>query len=767
MAARLELYLAEEIAGAPVGGAAVRANAGDFSISMESDAQGLALIELAEVPDHLGLHVTRDGFVPKLVAWDLATVNASWPERFTLKMERSRSIGGVVRNQRGEPVEGADVLVTLRGSSPHGVQPRIYNDIHEQAARTDTEGRWEFKEAPAALSPLWVRLAHPDYISNEHIPTLPPLEDFQKGVAVLTLLKGVPCEGTVTDEEGRPLEGVEVILGEDGADSTSKPRRKTDAAGRFRFGGVTFQSIGEPMVVSFDKKGFAPEMVELQRSSTLVEANAVLRPGKTLRLRCTDEAGAPVAGVTLALRTWRKHRPFARFFESDENGLAVWENAPRDAVGFWVMAKGYQRDEIEVTASDEVQPLVVRKPTFISGRVVNARTGEPIPEFSLVYGRHYPARRGGWSYWNHSWVYPFTNGEYRSSAGDKVVTRSRDGGIAEEGFRRFRVSAPGYVPGISRLIANAEVGEVRCDFALEPAEDMTGVVRDAQGERVAGADIVMATDGNPLLMENGKLHERGSLKFTTDDEGRYVITPQEENFQVAIGHPEAGYLVTTCEELRSAGEARLRAWGRLELRTTATADSVPHYHLREVVEAGRREDRVRFMNNGVVAADGLVVFTGLVAAPMRLYTSGGSMLEGEIISIQAGQTARVDRRSGRRMLTGQIVLPPEGLATEEPLAQLRLRHRPAAEAVPDLKRRADFFEVSSKIDFEGRFRLHDVAPGRYELTGIFFRSLPDGERRGEVAGFVNKEFEVPPGEEVLDLGRLPLGKKDDRGWLGI
>jgi hypothetical protein len=759
VAVHLDLRLVDASDGKPVAGACVRVNEHEFRERFMSDAGGIARIELPEKPEDMAVRVRSRGYVPKLLVWDLRGGRAPWPESFTLQMERAHCIGGVVRNPHGEPVVGAQVLVTLRGPSPAG-EPRIHNDLWDRPARTDAEGRWQFPHAPADLAHLRVRLAHPDYVSKIYPIEQPPAEEFQRGTAVLTLTSGTPCEGTVTDEHGQPIAGATVILGEGGSDSYSRDSRRTDARGRFRFGGVAFTNRCEAQILSFQKEGYAPELIELQPSAMTVRGDAVLRRGKALRVRFTDAAGAPVPGVTVAMHGWRSHRPFSCCFRSDESGLAVWESAPQDAAQYSIMPREFQREELMLAPGDEVQTLVLRRPLSIFGSVIDARTRQPVPSFSLIRGGEY-TRHGSTIYWNHQHVRKFENGAYRANVGDAVVSRQRDGTVHEQGFRRIRVSAPGYAPAVSRPIANDESEDIRWDVELEPADELTVIVQDAQGQPVAGAAIVIGSGGNPIFIQDGEVHRRREFSYATDSEGRHTLPPQDKDYAVVVAHAQAGYRVTSMGELKNAPEVTLQPWGRVEVLTTARPGERARYHV-QAEHLARQEVRpvVRFASAGTMKTEGVLAFEGLPAGEMFLYTSDGTAREPERITIASGQTLRIDRRSGRRAVVGRIALPPQGVGVEEPLARLSLRRGPPGPT----RERGSFFEMSFRLETTGQFRIDDVPPGLYQLAGIFFRTPPEGGKPPDFAGYAHKEFELPAGDEAFDLGTIPFQPPDGMRW---
>jgi hypothetical protein len=780
MVRRLEITLIDETDGAPVADAKAREYSANETDSVSSDSRGVMSIEVPDKLKHFALRVQKEGFVPKLVVWDFKRPELEMPRQFTLKMERGRTIGGIVHNEDGEPVEGAKVLICLRGSKNRDrTAPRIENDIWESPATTNFAGRWKFQAAPESLEFLHIRLEHSEYISNEHIEEMPPADNFKNENANLILYRGVPCEGTVTDTRGHPIEGVEVISGALGEGSPSKPTRLTDARGHYRFGGISMKRYPEP-ILSYRKEGYAPELVELQPSSTSIRKDVVLPPSNELRVQFTDKEGAPIGDVMLAFNFWRGHRPFHLAFKSDAAGLLTWADAPADAIGYTVLHDSYQSQEVKLTAKPEVQTVVLLRHAIISGRVLDAQTKQPIHVFRLTRGRIFHERRE-WSDWSYVQARTFQDGKYKMGIGRPVVMLNPEGGPGEVGFHRVRVDADGYRPAISREIANEEE-HAECDFELEPATGVEGTVRDPDGNVVAQADVIILGSGNPVMVRNGEVLTKQHFTVSTNDDGRYVLSPQELDIGILVIHSRQGYLVTRWTELSAVPDVQLLAWGQLDVATTAGEQSEARYFVRPASRADDGSSRIRFDSTPVLSPEGSWVFKGLPAGPFRLGTSPGPLNAGPVVTIENGKTARLDFQSGRRTVVGQILLPAETVSIEEPLAHLRLRRKlpdlPMPEGLDDTGRRAWFreysetpegqqrlaesFERTFELDRQGRFRIDDLEHGRYKLMAIFFHTVPrQSNAQPDVAGTAAKDFELIAGTGNFDLGTLPVWRPGD------
>ena len=258
---------------------------------------------------------------------------------------RGQTLAGRVRDERGEPVSGAEVTLrrSLRGPNrtPEGVP------FGERTLRTwtDDEGRFEL-----------VGVRH-----GVHVVTA-AAEGFRAGRAVLEgdaarleaevlLEAGATLRGRVLAAGGGPAAGVRVW------DATFRPpgsgegaaEARTDAEGRFVLAGLE----GGPRLF------FAQDPDEPARFATTVldaegeagaEWEAVLEVTPGLRLRVTEADGTPVARAALAVMGEREDVDFGLAARADARGEARLHALPAGGV-----AVGVQR------SSADTRPLVLRR----------------------------------------------------------------------------------------------------------------------------------------------------------------------------------------------------------------------------------------------------------------------------------------------------------------------------------------------------------------------------------------------------------------------
>jgi hypothetical protein len=769
--------------GSPLAGALAKAEGPNISADVTTGTDGLAAISLLTArPQYLSVRVRKDGFVPKLITWSLDQPSFNLPSDFTLKMEKAQTIGGVVKNDEGQPVAGANVVLIIRGSSMGGMAQQVFNDIWERRVTTDKDGKWHFDESPSDLRSLQVTLEHPDYISNERIDSRPSDDDFKQQKALLVAHKSVPVEGTVTDDKGKPVAGVDVVFGEAGSGSNTSPNTKTNAVGHFRFGGLSItRRFMLPPILTFTSAKYAPEMVELKPSAGSQNLDVQLKPGKRLRLRLTDQQGHPIKDVTLAADHWRGHRPFGGIrFQSDNDGLITWEHAPNDPITYAMLTDSFQNQDLTLQPQDEVQSIQLKRQTIVSGRVIDATTKQPITTYDLIFGTYFPPEHPGRSGWARGAALHIQGDSYRYVFSDPAQMNSSDGiAPGTEGFHRIRIEAGGYEPGVSRPIANDEES-VSIDFQLTPAPVIHGVVTAGDGTPVKDAQVVVAGPGNPLQIINGVCRSKwDQLTVNTNAQGEYDLPPQEEDYPIAIIQPDAGYFTTTYRALKTSPNVKLLPWGSLALATTAQTGANPPYYVRYLHEDETfyQKERIHFeVYQPSEFQNGAVIYKQLVAGPIKIGKFMQDINEGQVVQIEFGKTTQVDLRTGKNAVIGKIAMP-RGASTDYPLAILGLR--PVlpdppypSNLAPDQRQRwiqtwittregkayqAKSAEIPFTLDGGGNFRIDDVSPGSYRLVAIFLRSLPTGSHaKADVLGVLQREFELTNAAGDYDLGTFPV-----------
>lgn len=330
------------------------------------------------------------------------------------------------------------------------------------------------------------------------------------------------------------------------------------------------------MPVTAEAEGYAAKTEVLELAVTNPPARLELWLGTPLRLRVVNRAGEPVPRAHVWLNTFDQElRPEpapstlvqASFSgRTDEEGRAVWTDAPLGLHRFDIEARGYLRTNRAAIPADGQEHLVTLAPALvIQGRVTDSATGEPVPQFRLALGHlsqdlfnsRTNARFSSIDRFNPA----FTGGTYRHSIEEEI------GGGLSDPHCVVKFEAEGYRPHVTRPLRYDE-GEVTLDVALEPAEAFEVTVLDPAGQPAAGAQAGLVFPGAYLKLQAdgwlgfGSSPEPGALK-RADAAGRLRFQDDAQVARVVLTHP-VGHLETTLAALAADPVARLRPWGRIE-----------------------------------------------------------------------------------------------------------------------------------------------------------------------------------------------------------
>lgn len=265
--------------------------------------------------------ITAEMRVPKEVTWfyyELAS--QAEPQEYTLRLERGRTLDGYVRDELGQPVPRAVVVI----------RPSLDLTTREQngtsSSETDLEGYWRSDQIPSGLDAVGAEVLHPDFallttnVSDLATTSIRP---------IFALERGLGLAGVVLDERGTPVP--EALVSDE---PRGGPRRglqaRTDHQGQFFFPHVLPGEIR--LVARAGPHGMATNLIQL------TEETAEVR----LILGGQPEAGSPfeptgpdrtilIAGTVLDAET---AQPLEAF--SVHLGEFVFDDVPLGRATFWV-----------------------------------------------------------------------------------------------------------------------------------------------------------------------------------------------------------------------------------------------------------------------------------------------------------------------------------------------------------------------------------------------------------------------------------------------
>lgn len=720
-----------------------------------ADDEGVFVLDLgASIPDFVLVRVPREGYVLQGVTLR-GLSREMLPKTIPFALERGFTIGGVVQDDAGRPIEGAIV-------ESHFTEQKLTYDpwfsVHVEE-KTDAQGRWRAANVLQKIDSLGFRVSHPDFADGIFgMPAQFSMDDLRAERATMALEKGVAITGRVIDIAGAPVAGARLLLG----DLYQRPNwTQTDALGQFEFIHLNLHIIAPLPLLTVQTAGLAPQQRQLSRDEGSTSVEFVLKPAKLLIGRVVDSAGKPVEDARVSSGDWNGQRTLQWESRTDAQGMFLWDYPPDDAVMICIVKPGYREIHRSVVANDREQTLVLGRPTMVKGAVVDGHTGEPVKRFRVVPGVQrqegnllsvwQPAdSRGKW----------FTDGRYS-------FTFDEDGRAYA-----VRVEADGYLPFESRFVDANEL-EVTIDVALTKGQGPSGYVFDANGVPVAGVKVFWQ---NNLGMPMHPLRTRLSgVSATTDDSGRFVFKPEKRKDPFIV-LCDQGTATVSYEDLVRDGTVTLTPWARVQGSLYVGTKPAANRHLQ------LSHHLSGMMGMGYAATtdeNGWFVFE-------RIYPGKFTFLDQEY-EVSAGQTLELHLGGTGRTVTGKLAMPEapgipiridlilvpridrfmEGFpwpAGDEQMSFSELRgwfmhFVRSPEGRADSARREEMCKAYHlESDGDRMFHADNVEPGTYVLRGGVYLS----EGSDEVIGRVWHELEVPPFTNVADLD-VPL----DLGALAV
>ncbi|MFI5380702.1 MAG: M56 family metallopeptidase [Tepidisphaerales bacterium] len=782
MDAFFELTVVEAASKKPIENATVKFKWGDKVATSRTDAKGRCRLGLpSKGLKSFTVNVMYDGFVPVAADWPEISAADPLPEEYMIALEQATTLGGIVRNEDGQPIEGVTVSF-LCSDRDHDKRPRV--SIWELTATTDREGRWSATLFPAGRFSVSIRLSHPEHDSGDGYGAAPAsLEDLRKGTAEMRLNKGVALEGMVSDLAGQPIRGASVALGSDRFLSYY-PMPKTGMTGRFSFGNVR---TGEA-VMTVTAPGYAPELLRISVHKEMKPVEVKLGPGQVFKGRVVDIDGKPVAGCMVMVDAWRGSRNLNWSVSTDVSGRFFWDGAPADEMSIDAGKEGfiYVRDTV-MKAGEAEHVITLQRPMVVRGSVTDAETGRPIDNFRVIPGI----------------VFRPNSDDEPSFDRDHADTRGH-GGKYERTFTEMhagvavRIEADGYQPATSPNYLKRDGKETfTFDARLRRSSGLAGVIVSREGNPVEGAEVVLCSSRLRAYIRNGHNENGGfqTVMVLTNKGGQFTLpSPQENGWGIVALH-DSGMGIVENGSPAAIAQIKLQPWA--VVKGTAKIGSRP---------AGGRTigldpdyayphwpSLVFFDYSARTNNEGQFRFERVPPGKLRVFRlisreiGGGSIkcsaAASTEIEVKGGQTLEVGIGGGGRAVIGRLEMPrafPRDAVLGD--SSIRFKKPPlprfdganvtraqVAAAMAQYEESAEYqaymrWNSSTALEMQAdgvSFRMEDVEPGTYVLRGSFIRPGVRHPAMDEPMATMQKEFTVEPipggqSDEPLDLGKVEV-----------
>ncbi|MFK7778014.1 MAG: carboxypeptidase regulatory-like domain-containing protein [Gimesia sp.] len=591
----------------------------------KTDDVGRLKLEIPQRTIGFSMSIKQPGYGPYWASWSSSEHPEKIPAEFTVKLDKAWTVGGVIVDESGQPVEGVRVSPSVKfkrrpgDNREMGVGTRI---------TTDKNGQWRFDNVPDSKNEVFISVNQPEHLPLRRRLSRSEFEikGSEKPSTPLVLQAGLTISGTVTDETGKPIPGV-IVRTKFGNDVR---KAKTDQQGKYQIVGCE-PKITQVLVFA---KGRATDMQKVRVMRDMAPVNFSMKPGGKIRVRMVDEQGKGIPKWRILIQrwrgTWNTHMELEPMNEyADENGVWEWNEAPLDEFKADInRPRGMQLSNQPLIAREAEYVFSPPKALVISGRVIDATTKQPIKKFRVTPGLRFKTSKNS-LFWNPSDSFESYDGQYH-------IRINRD-----DPAHFIRIETDNYEVTSSRAIKPTE-GNVTIDFALEPAKDITANILTASGEPAAGAEIAVGVAGAQISIKQGKLRKISTYarRLKSDDKGRFRIPPRIDPFQLVILH-SAGFAHLKSTAGPIPGEIKLTPWARLEGTFRLGKKIAPHVSLalnNGISNYGDNEPSISTQNDVKTDASGRFVFD-------RVFPGNGRVGREIVWMVHEGSTEAISSRS--------------------------------------------------------------------------------------------------------------------------
>lgn len=782
--------------GEPIAGATVKRSVWtdqkDFDRNSDyvTDEAGRVAVTLPTNMRILRLWISNEGS-PTLFANFSGSAISEIPETLTVRVPKPATVGGVILDQQGNPIEGARVAVTLdEGGDPIGHPALQYSRWladDEEAAVTDKDGRWSVKNIPPGDDvKLDLHLSHAGFVSDQRPGESQAaqgvtMELLRKQTATMTMQRGLRLRRRIVDEQGGPIENAAIHWNRDQRWGDEENMIKTDSNGRFRSTPIT----AGPLFLSVAAKVHSPRQLRIELDDDTQPLEVALSPGGTIAIRVVAPDGKPIPDAEVTVSSWLKLKPHAigrrielfdvcPIADTDKNGETTWRSAPEDAIEFLVRKQGWSMATAELLPSPRTQVVELPRQAIISGTVIDDSTGEPIENAELLPVTHYPTRPDD----------PILQGSQLKRLADGSFEYTKTTWI-EQTELILQFQATGYRP-VRIGPFGPSTGTVTQEVRLQQAKPLKGRVVDPSGRPVSGASLVFATKDVTLFARDWTYRRSGSndLAVRTDDRG-YFQAPQPFNPPHLVASHESGFAEITLEKNQTPSVLKLEPWSRVEGRLERNERGVvgEHIYLRPIRMLGGDNPGIQDSFMATTDADGRFVFDRVPPVPSSLYGLASVWSDTTLkaakhvpLDLKPGETREVHLGTG---VTVRGIVRPQGeLANKLDMTYCLNYLLKRAPGIQPPKRVGDaefdwhsgwsfnlrdstegrgFLSTMTyhfvKFESDGSFEIHGVEPGTHQFATSIYEP-PEGCLVDPVG---RRVIDVNVDSEAVKRGELDLG----------
>ena len=733
-----------------------------------TDQVGIVEVQMPKRIRLMRLWPSKEGYVPLFLNFATGTHDNGRliPDEYEFRLQKGHRLSGRVIDESGKPISNVNVQVRARVKEPAwGVNPSpivstwlAYGDA---AAITDVDGYWQITNAPGPLESededyefdLWV--THPDFTADARWGELQAQQgittsELRGSDATLTLNRGTKISGQVTGPEGKPITNGWVVWHDEPYFTQGDWETTLDDQGRFSTPPL---GAGEHPITVI-APGYAAQRRVVRAKPGMESLHFELKAGNRIVIHFVDTDGAPIShagvylGVMSSADTWNNTNALHNQTGSNvpdygvprranDQGVYIWDWAPKDAVKYHIGAKGFAGKTLSLVPKSEPHVVTLSPQRVVTGVVTDASTGRQVDRFQVMP------------------VIVFSPDHLSTPIMDKLDCSNGHyelplrGSADPEDHYRVRIEADGYRSIVTEELFGPLDGKVTLDVSLQPAPARTGRVVNADGQPVEYARVLQASPTEVPNTSNGEPDTYGTRPILTDANGEFHFRATTEQVLIRAYHDQGFAEKTMQPEVESIGEMKLRPWSTVSGLLIQDGEPVAgeSIYFSPLVKRGLTEARYQDSYYATTDTDGafqlnrLPPIAGTVRAhlgPWRdspltsseavpLQLSPGEHREivlggdGATVTGRVAATGRNNDDLSKKWSLNYLVSRDRGV--DYPVEASPLSIDPSGRLQLASLRHSDFHSwVDSRLSYfvklpsDGQLVIHGVEPGEYDLV---------------------------------------------------